>query len=154
LGVLGGALAIVMVAIAAIDLRRFIIPNPLVLAGLALGLLHVMIIQSEMAPAAIMRGIVLALAFWGLRAAYLRLRGQEGIGLGDVKLAAVAGVWLDWMAMSFAIEIAALTALAVLGIRAFRGQRITGKTRVPFGFFFAPAIWAGWLLEAVLSWKL
>jgi leader peptidase (prepilin peptidase)/N-methyltransferase len=151
-GVLGGGLAVTMLAIAVIDARRFIIPDKLVLAALALGLLDAWLVQSDgSAPAALLvaalRGLGLAVAFWILRAAYLRLRGQEGIGLGDVKLAAVAGVWLALLAIALAIEIAALAALTVVLIRALRGKRVTGKTPVPFGLFFAPAIWIAWLLE-------
>jgi leader peptidase (prepilin peptidase) / N-methyltransferase len=151
-GVLGGGLAVTMIAIAVIDARRFIIPDKLVLVALALGFLDAWLVQSEVsAPAALLvaalRGLALAVAFWILRAAYLRLRGQEGIGLGDVKLATVAGVWLDLLAIALAIEIAALAALTVVLIRALRGKRVTGKTPVPFGLFLAPAIWIAWLLE-------
>src|SRR5258708_27979920 len=39
-GWLGAGLALLMLAIAAVDARRFIIPAPLNAAGLALGLLH------------------------------------------------------------------------------------------------------------------
>ena len=39
-GVVGGGLAILMIAIAVIDARRFIIPNELTAAALALGFLH------------------------------------------------------------------------------------------------------------------
>src|SRR6266516_7743378 len=129
-GLFGGALALVMIAIAVVDARSFIIPDKLVVVALALGFLDASAAQSDAAFAALigaaLRGLALALAFWGLRAAYLRLRGREGIGLGDVKLAAVAGVWLEWLAITFAVEIAALTALAVAAIRALRGRRITG----------------------------
>ncbi len=48
---------------------------------------------------------------------YRRLRGREGIGLGDVKLAGVAGAWLDWQSIPIAVEIAALAALAVCLVR-------------------------------------
>jgi leader peptidase (prepilin peptidase)/N-methyltransferase len=151
-GALGGALAVTMIAIAVIDARRFIIPDKLVLIALALGFLDAWLVQTDAsAPAALLaaalRGVGLAVAFWILRAVYLRLRGQEGIGMGDVKLAAVAGVWLDLLAISWAIEIAALAALSMVLIRALRGRRVTGKTPVPFGLFFAPAIWIAWLLE-------
>ena len=151
-GVLGAALAVTMLSIAVIDARRFIIPDKLVLAALALGLFDAWLVQSEGSAAAALfaaalRGVGLAVAFWILRAVYLRLRGQEGIGLGDVKLAAVAGLWLDLAAIALAIEIAALAALTVVLIHALRGRRVTGKTPVPFGLFFAPAIWIAWLLE-------
>src|SRR5262249_50137244 len=151
-GVLGAALAVTMIAIAVIDARRFIIPDKLVLTALAVGIVDAWIVQSEASAsaallAAALRGLGLALAFWILRAVYLRLRGQDGIGLGDVKLAAVAGVWLDLPAIALAIEIAALAALTAVLIRALRGKRVTGKTPIPFGLFFAPAIWIAWLLE-------
>ena len=61
---------------------------------------------------AALRGAVLAFAFLSLLILYRRLRGRDGIGLGDVKLAGVAGVWLDWWVLPGVIEIAALAALA------------------------------------------
>lgn len=153
-GVLGAGLAAAMIAIAAIDARRFVIPDKLVLAGLALGLIEATIavphqVTAGLASAAL-RGFVLALLFWVFRLAYRRIRGREGLGLGDVKLAAVAGIWLGWLPAGVAVDIAALSALAAALIGALCGQRITDKTRIPFGLFFAPAIWIVWLL-GVLS---
>jgi leader peptidase (prepilin peptidase) / N-methyltransferase len=81
-----------------------------------------------------------------------RWRGREGLGLGDVKLAAVAGVWLDWPAIPVAIEIAALTALAVYATGHILGRRrIHAATRLPFGLFLAPAVWLAWLLQSWLE---
>lgn len=144
-----------MIAIAVSDARHFIIPDPLVLAALGLGLLQALPVASEDLLAAlansVLRGLALALAFWSLRKTYKWLRGREGIGFGDVKLAAVAGVWLDRLAITFAVEIAALTALLAIAILAMRGMAITGKTRVPFGCFFAPAIWLAWLVNLSAS---
>jgi leader peptidase (prepilin peptidase)/N-methyltransferase len=151
LGMLGAGLAILMMAIAVTDAHYFVIPDQLVLAALGLGLLQALLFPSESFLAAtaiaVLRGLTLAMAFWSLRKAYKWLRGREGIGLGDVKLAAVAGVWLDWLALTCAVEIAALAALAAVAILSMRGMVITGKTRMPFGCFFAPAIWLAWLLD-------
>jgi len=154
-GVAGGGLALLMIAIAVVDARRFIIPDELTIAALALGFVHAALLDTDAIMQSLatagLRGAVLALAFWGLRIAYGRLRGREGIGLGDVKLAGVAGVWLDWATMPVAVEIAALAALAVYAVRRFRGGRSVRRTiRLPFGLFFAPAIWIGWLLESML----
>jgi leader peptidase (prepilin peptidase) / N-methyltransferase len=71
------------------------------------------------------------------------------MGLGDVKLAAVAGVWLDWMGISVAVDLAALTALGAVLVHAIRGGQVTGNSAIPFGLFFAPAIWLAWLLETI-----
>jgi leader peptidase (prepilin peptidase)/N-methyltransferase len=154
-GWLGAVLALLMIAIAAIDARHFRIPDSLNAAGAALGLLHAVAQgQGDVAnalTAAAVRGAALALMFFTLRALYSRLRGREGIGLGDVKLAAVAGAWLDWAAMPVAIEIAAVTALIVYGVRRFTlGRPVRATTRLPFGLFFAPAIWLGWILQATV----
>jgi leader peptidase (prepilin peptidase)/N-methyltransferase len=154
-GAAGGGLALIMVAIAAIDARRFIIPDELNAAALALGLVHAALQGGDAVVAALglaaLRGAVLAIAFWSLRLLYRRFRGQDGLGLGDVKLACVAGVWLDWSAMPIAIEIAALSALGVCAVRYFRGGRsLRATTKLPFGLFFAPAIWLAWLAGATL----
>jgi leader peptidase (prepilin peptidase) / N-methyltransferase len=154
-GVFGGCLAVLMIAIAAVDARRFIIPNELTAAALVLGFLYAAIQGSdpvlEALSYAALRGAVLALAFLGLRILYRRIRGRDGIGLGDVKLAGVAGVWLDWWMISVVIEIAALAALIVYLVRLLRGRAsVRLMTKMPFGLFFAPAIWVGWLLESAL----
>jgi len=154
-GLFGGLLAVTMFAIAVIDARRFLIPDKLIAIGIALGLLHVAIenfafIAADLLLAAL-RGLALALAFLALRETYKWWRGREGIGLGDVKLAFVAGVWLNWTAMMFAIQVAALAALVVIGFRAARGHRISATTVVPFGLFLAPAIWLGWMFEVIMQ---
>lgn len=151
-GLFGAALAVTMIVIAAIDARHFVIPDRLVLTGLLLGLFSAAIDQSAptLAPVEpLLRGVALALAFLTCRIAYRRLRRREGIGLGDVKLAAVAGVWLSWEGAAIAIDIATLSALAAVLVRAAGGRRISASTAIPFGLFFAPAIWVAWLLSAV-----
>ena len=116
-GWLGAGLALVMLAIAVVDRQHFLIPNSLNAAGLALGFVHSVVLEPEDIGAAlagaVLRAAVFALAFFALRLIYARLRGRQGIGLGDVKLAAVAGSWLGWSIMPIAVEIAALSALFV-----------------------------------------
>jgi leader peptidase (prepilin peptidase) / N-methyltransferase len=154
-GYLGAALALLMLAIAVVDARWFIIPDQLSAAAFALGLINAAVIAPlemwQAATTAFARGAALALLFYALRALYRRLRGRQGIGLGDVKLAAVAGAWLDWLTMPIAVEIAALSALGVIGIRYYAsGRRLDATLKFPFGLFLAPSIWACWLLEATL----
>jgi leader peptidase (prepilin peptidase)/N-methyltransferase len=105
---------------------------------------------SAVASAAI-RGGVLALIFLALRYGYARLRGRQGLGLGDVKLALVAGAWLDWQMIPIAIELAVFAALSAYGVRQLAsGQSISATSRMPFGLFFAPAIWISWVLQVKL----
>jgi leader peptidase (prepilin peptidase) / N-methyltransferase len=152
-GWLGAGLALVMLAIAVVDGQRFLIPDSLNAAALALGLVHSAVLgQADIGvalAAAVLRAAILALAFFALRLIYAWLRGRQGIGLGDVKLAAVAGSWLDWSIMPIAVELAALSALAVYVLRRYALRRpLRPTSRLPFGLYFAPAIWIGWLLQA------
>lgn len=154
-GIMGGGLAVLMIAIAAVDARRFIIPDEFTAAAIVLGFLNAAFESANLVIEALayaaLRGAILAFVFFGLRELYRRIRRREGIGLGDVKLAGVAGVWLDWSMIPIAIEIAALAALAVYTARLFyKGRSIRSTARLPFGAFFAPAIWVGWLVESVL----
>jgi leader peptidase (prepilin peptidase)/N-methyltransferase len=154
-GLWGAALAVLMAAIAAVDARRFIIPDELTAAALALGLAYAAVQDADMWLHALAwslaRGAAPALVFLGVRAAYRRWRGREGIGLGDVKLAAVAGVWLDWPTIPIAIDIAAVAALGwyLIVFLCFR-RAVRRTTRLPFGLFLAPAIWVAWIAETTL----
>lgn len=156
-GVFGALLAIVMTAIAHRDAHEFIIPDQYSAAAFALALAAAALSAEQDAlwaiAAALVRASVLAVAFLALRLAYHWLRGRHGLGLGDVKLAGVAGAWLDWTMLPVAVEIAALSALtAVLVHQAFTRRAVKPSTRLPFGLFFAPAIWVGWLLQSALPW--
>jgi leader peptidase (prepilin peptidase) / N-methyltransferase len=153
-GLLGGSFAVVAVGTAAIDARVFVIPDKLVLGALALGLLDISVAQAGPTVAnigiCVLRALLLAGLFLGFRLLYRWIRGYDGLGLGDVKLAAVAGLWLDWTSAAIAVDIAALSALAFVLIGIVRGHKVSRKTRVPFGLFFAPAIWLSWLLGQVI----
>jgi leader peptidase (prepilin peptidase)/N-methyltransferase len=154
-GWFGAGLAVVVVMIAAIDARHFVIPNELTALGLALGLWHSVVTSPDRLVDGLIysciRAAVMALLFLALREVYRRVRGRDGIGLGDVKLAAVMGAWLGWMTIPIAIEIAALSALAVYGVRRFaKGQPFDVAAKFPFGLFLAPSIWLCWLLEVVM----
>lgn len=155
LGLAGAGLALLMVAIAVIDSHSFIIPDRLNLAALALAFANSVFSAAEEATEAValaaLRGCVLSLAFLGLRIVYRNFRKREGLGLGDVKLAGVAGAWLDWQTIAITVEIAAVAALVTYAARQWalsRSLRLT--SHLPFGLFFAPAIWLGWFFETTL----
>ena len=154
-GVLGAALALVMLAISVTDARHFIIPDRLSATALGLALVNAGIGDRDTVLAGVaaagLRAAVLAAGFFAVRAIYHRIRRRHGIGLGDVKLAAVAGAWLEWTTIPIAVDIAALAAIAVYALRQLSaGRPIRARERMPFGLFLAPAIWLGWLIDATL----
>ncbi len=157
-GVCGALLAVLMTAIAYRDFQHFIIPDELSALAFLLALAAASIgaeqdVISAIA-ACVMRAAILVLAFLALRIAYYRLRGRQGLGLGDVKLAGVAGAWLDSTTIPIALEIAVLAALtAALGYQLITRRHLQATTRLPFGLFLAPAIWVGWLIQTALPWE-
>lgn len=154
-GFLGAGLALLMLAIAVVDYRHLLIPNEMTATALALAIVNAAVAGTpsvvEDVATALLRGAVTMLFFLSLRWLYWRLRGREGLGLGDVKLAFVAGAWLDWTMIPVCVEIAALAALLAYGAWRAAGKQPIGPTsRLPFGLFLAPAIWLAWLLGAAL----
>lgn len=150
-GFFGAGLALLMAAIAWSDWRDFVVPDIFSGAALVLGLGAAMAedgLALQPLAYALLRAALAAGAFLAIRIGYRALRGHNGLGLGDVKLAGVGGVWLDWMDWPIMIEIAALSALAALLVhRAVTRTPLRADTRLPFGLFLAPAIWITWLMS-------
>src|SRR5580704_13392169 len=153
-GAFGAALALLMLAIALSDMRHFIVPDALSATAFILGLIFAGLFDDaplgEAILTCLLRAAVAALPLLALMLFYEWWRGRPGLGLGDVKLAAVAGAWLDWFTIVAVIEVAALAALMAYGVWRFVLRRpIAATTPLPFGLFLAPAIWAGWLAETI-----
>jgi len=140
-------LAVMLLGITTIDLRHFLIPDflslPLVLSGLSLALAAPDRWQSafERSLGALAGYLLLA----GIAAGYARLRGREGLGLGDAKLFAAAGAWTGWQGLPFVLLTASLAGLVgVLGLRLF-GRRLGAADAVAFGPYLALGFWLVWL---------
>ncbi|WP_456620885.1 prepilin peptidase [Bradyrhizobium sp. P5_C12] len=151
-GLYGAFLAALMLAIAANDARHYLIPNELTGAAFALALIRAGAYVPDIGVEALLwpvaRAAAVALPLLVLMALYRRWRGRDGLGLGDVKLAAVCGAWLDLTTVAAVIELAALLAIGAYLIHAaLRRQRLRPTAFLPFGLFLAPAIWIGWLGE-------
>jgi leader peptidase (prepilin peptidase)/N-methyltransferase len=129
---LGLLLVTTLVPVTLIDLDTRLIPNritlPAALAALAAGLL----LEPEFVPEQLIAGAA-AFAFFFLAA----LLYPKGMGMGDVKLAGVLGLYLG-RAVAPAIFLALISGVVVgLVIMARVGQAQGRKTAVPFGPFLA-----------------
>ena len=155
-GLFGAFLAALMLAIAITDADRYIIPNELTGAAVALALLRAGTVGPDAGWEGVLwaagRAAAVALPLLALMAGYRRWRGRDGLGLGDIKLAAVAGAWLGWVAIFAVLEVATLAAIAAYLVHAaLRKRPLRGTAFLPFGAFLAPAIWLGWLAEVLLN---
>jgi leader peptidase (prepilin peptidase) / N-methyltransferase len=75
-------------------------------------------------------------AFLALMIGYRRWRVRDGLGLGDIKLAAVCGAWLGAVTTFAVIELATLSALGAYIVNAYLNKRPLKATAfLPFGLF-------------------
>ncbi|GMO99910.1 prepilin peptidase [Bradyrhizobium sp. TM239] len=151
-GLYGAFLAALMLAIAANDARHYRIPNELTGAAFALALLRAGAFVPDIGVEALLwpltRAAATGLPLLLLLVLYRRWRGRDGLGLGDVKLAAVCGAWLDLATVVAVIELAALLAIGAYVVgAALQRKPLRATAFLPFGLFLAPAIWIGWLGE-------
>lgn len=151
-GLYGAFLAALMLAVAANDARHYRIPNELTAAAFALALLRAGAFVPDIGAEALLwpltRAAATGLPLLLLMLFYRRWRGRDGLGLGDVKLGAVCGVWLDLATVVAVIELAALLGIgAYVANAALRRRPLRATAFLPFGLFLAPAIWIGWLGE-------
>jgi leader peptidase (prepilin peptidase)/N-methyltransferase len=146
-------LAATMGAIAFEDMRRLRVPDawnlPAALGGFITVWLEARLVGVPPSIAlghAIVSLIVCGGVFYLLRETYFRWRGVEGLGFGDVKLAASGGVWLGWEAFPAAVTLAAVGAIVWIAGTAALKRGWPRDRKIPFGAFLAPAIWVCWLL--------
>ena len=137
----GCALGWTLLSLAWIDAATLRLPDaltlPLILAGLAEAL--------WLEPDALTgRAVGAALGYtllWVLALTYRRIRGRDGLGLGDAKLLAAAGAWVGVAQLPYVLLGGALGGLAW----ALRRLRPDPAARLPFGPFLAGAAWVVWL---------
>jgi leader peptidase (prepilin peptidase)/N-methyltransferase len=143
-----GLLCVLCAILAWIDIREGIIPDWLNLAIAGLGLLRILVTADlSTAVEAIGEAAVIGFVFWLLRRLYFAFRGIQGLGLGDVKFLAAAGIWVGVAGIPILLLVATITALACAGVAQLSGRALTAQTSLSFGPFLA----AGLLLASGLQ---
>lgn len=142
-----------MIVLFVIDLQHRILPNVITVPGTVLG-----VILSLFLPPGIVAAIVGVLVggglLYGIGEAYYRLRGVEGMGMGDVKMLAMIGAFLGWQLVLVTIIVASFGG-AVFGGLMLATRRGTMQAALPFGTFLAVgAAFAAVAGEPLLTWYL
>ncbi len=149
-------LGIALVAISAVDLERFMIPNRIVYPTLAL-VAPLLVISSavdhrwgSLARAAIAG----AAAFSGFFVIHVMV--PKGMGFGDVRLAGLVGLSTGWLGLghAFVAFLAGFVLGAFIGILVMAATGGGRKTRIPFGPFLAggavvAVLWGGPIAHAL-----
>jgi leader peptidase (prepilin peptidase) / N-methyltransferase len=131
-----------LVALVVIDFDFQLLPDALTLPGLVLA-----VIAAVLGPGT--RHALLGMAtgaglLWLVAFLYERVRKIEGLGFGDVKLAAMFGALLGAPLALLTIFLAAFAGSLVGAVIMLRG-RGGMKTALPFGVFLAPAAMVAYL---------
>ena len=136
--VLFGLLCLLNIIVAWIDIRQGIIPDWLNLTIAGLGLSTALVIGGPWAGLeAAGEGAAIGVIFFLLRRLYFAFRKVQGLGLGDVKFLAAAGIWVGVAGLPILLLVATLTALICAGLMRLAGRRLTGQTSLSFGPFLA-----------------
>jgi leader peptidase (prepilin peptidase)/N-methyltransferase len=139
------ALGWTLLALAAIDIRHYWLPDRLTLPLIPAGLLVAWLVDPAALASHAIGALAGFLAFAAIAWTYRRLRRRAGLGLGDAKLLAAAGAWLGWPALPVLVAVAATLALAAALVRAASGERLGAASRIAFGPYLALALWLFWL---------
>jgi leader peptidase (prepilin peptidase)/N-methyltransferase len=125
-----------LITIIWIDIHHQIIPDVISIPGIILGFCF-----SFISPMVSWQESLIGLLagggfFYAVSYSYYFLRGQEGLGGGDIKLLAMLGAFLGWQSLFFIIFASSISG-SVVGIIALRSQKKGASTRIPFGPFLA-----------------
>lgn len=148
-GWIDAALGWWLLALGWIDWRHTILPDALTLPLIVIGLALAGVLEPDRLWDPLLGAVF---GYAGLRVvawAYRRLRGREGLGLGDAKLLAAAGAWVGVTGLPSVLVGAAVAALAVAGGLILAGHRLNRHSALPFGPFLAVATWLIWLFGPV-----
>jgi leader peptidase (prepilin peptidase)/N-methyltransferase len=136
-----------LIALAAIDLDRQLLPDDLTLPLLWLGLVISLLDPGSplrsipVDPASSIIGAAAGyLSLWSVFHVFKLLTGKEGMGYGDFKLFAAFGAWFGWQMLLLIILLAAIAGAAV-GIVLIVLRRHGRGVPIPFGPYLAGAGW-------------
>jgi leader peptidase (prepilin peptidase)/N-methyltransferase len=142
-----------MIVLFAIDLEHQILPNAITLPGIAVGLAASVWLppgwQSALAGAALGGA-----SLWLLFEIWMRLRGVEALGMGDVKMLAMVGAFLGWQQVIVTLVLSSFLG-SVVGVGLIAAGRGSLGSKLPYGTFIAlGAIVSSLAGEPLVAWYL
>lgn len=140
-----------LLALAVLDARYHWLPDALTLPLAFLGLtLGPWVTEAAMSGRWI-GAAVGYLALLGLAVGYRKLRGREGLGLGDAKLLGAIGAWTGWQVLPLVLLIGSLGGLIWVALLALAGRSVKADMRLPLGTFLCLAVGPALLVEGMLA---
>ena len=139
-----------LIALAAVDRARMILPDPLNAALAIAGIVQSFVTQRPEPVDALLGCALTGGLLFAVAEGYRRWRGVEGLGLGDVKLAAAGATWTGVAGVGPMLLAATASCAVVIAWRAARGAPIDARARFPFGPYIALGVFVAWLVSRTL----
>jgi leader peptidase (prepilin peptidase)/N-methyltransferase len=139
-------LGVLLAAICAMDARFGIIPDSMVLALAAGGVLIALLLGASDLWWRVLEAALVFAAVALFRASYSWLRGHDGLGFGDVTFLGAGTLWVGAEGIPGLLLIAVVSALVSLLILRAQGHELHGKQAISFGPHLAIGLWWVWVL--------
>jgi leader peptidase (prepilin peptidase)/N-methyltransferase len=124
-----------LVALFAIDLEHYLLPDAITLPGIVVGFIFSLFAEPGWLASLI--GILAGGGvLWGVAEAYYRIRHEDGLGFGDVKMLGMIGAFLGWKLMLLTLLFGSVGG-SVIGVVLIISGRGDMKYKLPFGTFLA-----------------
>jgi leader peptidase (prepilin peptidase)/N-methyltransferase len=139
-----------LIVLAVTDLRERLLPNAITYSGIVAGLVFSLFLPPGIVNAAL--GVLIGAGVpFLIGEAFYRLRGIEGLGMGDVKMLAMIGAFLGWQLALFTLFAASLVGVLFgVPMTLIRRDRYY---EIPLGTFLAlGALVAAFAGADVLAW--
>jgi leader peptidase (prepilin peptidase)/N-methyltransferase len=154
------AIVALLVVVAFIDIDHFLILNVITFPAIAASPLLAAVVGHVTLQDSLLGIVGGGGGLWAFAWSYEKIRGREGMGMGDVKLLAMIGGLLGWQASLFSLFAGAFAGSA-FGLVTMVARRRGLDLEIPFGPFLAfgavlymlagPPIVAFWLGTAPLD---
>jgi len=142
-----------LIVLFAIDLEHRLLPNAITLPGIVVGFVFSFFAEPGW-RASIIGILVGGGVLYGVAEAYYRIRHEEGLGMGDVKMLAMVGAFIGWKLTLLTLMMASLSG-TVVGVILIATRKGSMKYALPFGTFLAlGAAAAATVGPAILDWYL
>jgi leader peptidase (prepilin peptidase)/N-methyltransferase len=143
----------VLIVLFAIDLEHHLLPNVITVPGIGAGFVFSWLTEpgwmASLIGIAVGGGIL-----WVIAEGYYRIRHEEGLGMGDVKMLAMIGAFIGWKLTIVTLMLASFSG-SFIGLGLIVTRRGGMKYALPFGTFLAlGAAIAVTMGPALLNWYL
>lgn len=130
-----------LLVLAAVDWLAFRLPDMITLPLIVAGLIAAQLLPGEHVLEHLAAALIGYTTFWAIAWVFRQLRGKEGLGLGDAKLAAAAGSWLGLVSLPSVLLLASVAGIAWVLMRTLFKGRAALSERIAFGIPLCAAIW-------------